>query len=149
MATLVEILRDAVQTELAAAEFYKSMREGAVGREARRFLKEMSDEERAHAAELEHAARNSGWVLPEKCAQNVELVETRPEWTYVEGMNIDQALQVALEAEQYAALYYDALADQSSGPVKSLLDALARREEKHIRKVKDARKLFRRASVPA
>jgi len=54
----------------------------------------------------------------------------------VEGIGLDAALEIALEAEVHAALYYDALADSvPPGPVREFFQTIAQAEEAHIKRV--------------
>ncbi len=48
---------------------------------------------------------------------------------------IEQALTVAIEAENHAALFYDALADSVSGELALFFKDLTEREIKHARRL--------------
>ncbi len=63
-------------------------------------------------------------------------VETIPDWSYAEDISYAQALQVALEAEQHAELFYDAMADSTSAkPVQDFFRQVAEGEAKHVQTV--------------
>jgi len=67
----------------------------------------------------------------ERANMDVTMVETLPEWRYVEGISLREAFEVARAAERQAALYYDALSDLFDGRAKELFLALAKAEEEH------------------
>jgi rubrerythrin len=123
--TLRQAIRNAVETELAAERFYRGLAAAAKDEDARGFLRAMANEEREHAGQLERFGVGIATELPELADPNVHLIETAPGWAYHQGMTLFEGLRVALEAENHAALYYDALADTTTGEVAAFFRALA------------------------
>ena len=130
--TLAEVVRDAIAAEKAAARFYKRLHDRTTDPQARRFLKGMAAEEARHAAILEVMAKRKDVMLPDGASATVDLVETAPAWKDAKDITIDQALEIAREAETQAALYYDALADGVGGELAAFFRDMARTEEQHI-----------------
>lgn len=134
---LAQVIRNAIEAEQAAARFYATLASGTEETEAVVFLQEMVGEEEAHAQAIaELGERLEAGELPVQADARCELVETAPEWTGSEGIGIDAALEIALEAEVHAALFYDAVAGQvPPGPVREFFQTIARTEEGHIKRV--------------
>ena len=130
--TLAQALKNAIHAEQAAARFYDLLAQSTDDPEARRFLAEMAGQELAHARELaELASRTETGELPARPDERFELAETSPDWKYVDDLGYGAALRLALELEQHAAVFYDALAGSTDGPVRELFERLARVEETH------------------
>ena len=131
-----QALRNAIEVENAAHEFYSRLAAATHDREARIFLEAIAEQEREHAACIVDLARRLGaGELPFKPDFNVEVVETSPDWQYHDNISIDEALLVALDNENSAATYYDALASSSDGDVRELFETLTRTEEEHARRI--------------
>jgi rubrerythrin len=131
--TLSQAFRNAIEVERAASRFYSLLAESTDDSEAKRFLTEMARQEVQHATEIEEMARRAdAGELPLRADDNVEAVETAPEWAYVDGIAYAEALTVALEAEQHACLFYETLADCTDGPLKEFFVRLERMERAHV-----------------
>jgi rubrerythrin len=135
-----QAIRNAIEAELAACRFYRLLSESTTDLEARAFLQEMASAETEHA----DAIRREGEALfrgplPDKADSVVEVIETVPDWKYVDNVSLDEALAVAKAAEVQAALYYDAIADNLAGAPQAFFRELARTEEEHARRI-DARR---------
>jgi rubrerythrin len=136
MSELRQALRNAIEVERAAARFYGKLAALATQAEARSFLERLVVEETAHAEAL--AAKSAELVdgaLPERADWRFETVETVPDWTLADDISFEQALQLALEAEQSAELFYDALASSTTGPVSEFFQNVARNEAQHVQAV--------------
>lgn len=130
-----QAIRDAVEAERKAAEFYDLLAEGARDPEAKAFLAAMARAEVEHAESILALGTRLAGDLPARPAGDVELVETLPEWRFAEGLSLDQALRVALDAEHQAAIYYDAIADLLPAPFDAFFRDLAGVEEQHARAI--------------
>ena len=62
-------------------------------------------------------------------------METAPGWEHAEDLSLDEALRIALEAEQHACLYYTAVADAFEGPVAEFFENLSRTEAEHAKRI--------------
>jgi rubrerythrin len=133
--TLAQAIRDAVASERAAARFYQQLHDRTTSLQAQRFLKGMADEEARHAAILEVMAERRDIALPEGESPLVEVVETAPAWKDVEDISIEDALEIAREAETQACLYYDALADGVDGELAAFFRGMSNTEKQHIETV--------------
>lgn len=132
--TLEQAIRNAIEVEKSASRFYRLLAESTADAEARAFLLKMVDEEEAHARAIEDMGKKIvQGELPNRPDDNVELVETAPEWAYVDNISYQQALSIALDAENHAALYYSAIADAFEGKVAEFFNSLARTEEQHVK----------------
>lgn len=130
--SLAQAIRNGIATEEAAERFYKLLAESTDDPEARSFLTKMARQEHEHAALIaELGKRLHAGALPQRPDDNVELIETAPEWANVDNVSFKEATNLALELETHAALFYDAIADSCEGPVKELFGALAKLEERH------------------
>jgi rubrerythrin len=130
---LSQAFRNAIEVERAANRFYTLLGESTDDAEAKKFLEDMAEQEFRHAAEIEEMARKAdAGELPVRADDNVEAVETAPEWAYVDGIAYADALAVALEAEQHACLYYEALADSTEGEIRNFFVNLGRMEQAHV-----------------
>lgn len=130
-----QAIRDAVEAERKAAEFYELLAEGARDPEARAFLEAMARAEVEHAESILALGTRLAGELPARPAGDVELVETLPAWRFAENIGLDQALRVALDAERQAAIYYDAISDLLPSPFDAFFRELAGVEEQHARAV--------------
>jgi rubrerythrin len=134
-----QVIRNAIEAERAAARFYGALAASTDDAEAITFLTRMVGEEEQHATAIaELGSRLEAGELPASVDTRCELIETAPAWRGVEGIAIDAALQVALEAEVHAALYYDAVADSvPPGELRDFFQTIARTEELHIKRVQE------------
>jgi rubrerythrin len=136
MVTLGQAVRNAVEVERSAGRFYKLLAESTSDTQARQFLSTIAAQEEQHAAAIERmGAKLVAGDLPQRADDGVELVESAPDWRFLDNLSFADALAVAKEAESHAALYYDALADVVDGPVSEFFSGLARTEEQHVRDV--------------
>jgi rubrerythrin len=136
MSDLKKALRNAIEVERGAARFYQSLASSAGDAEARAFLERMVSDEMAHAEALEQKSRElADGKLPDLPDFNMDRVEAIPEWRGVEGITYEQALNVALEAEQHAELFYDALADTAEGAVQEFFREMTKNEARHVEAV--------------
>lgn len=136
--TLGQAMRNAIEAELAAARFYDGLARRADDDETRAFLEQMAEQERDHAAAIEAMSQQIGTGdLPARADTAVNMVETVPGWSDASDIAIHDALELALEAENSAALYYDALSDFCDVGVKAFLQKMAAYEEAHAEKLRD------------
>jgi len=137
MTDLRQALRNAIEVERSAARFYQTLAPRAKDPRARSFLERMATEETAHAAGFEEKSRElAEGRLPDWPDMQLEQVETVPDWGCAEDISYAQALQVALEAEQHAELFYDAIADMATSPsVQAFFRQVASNEAAHSKTI--------------
>lgn len=136
MSDLSQALRNAIEVERAAARFYGKLAARTKQPEARAFLERLVGEETSHAVALEAKSRELvDGALPEHPDWHFENIETVPDWTLADDVSFEQALQVALEAEQSAELFYDALAGTTTGAVSEFFQNVARNEALHVQAI--------------
>jgi len=134
MISLGQAMRNAVEAERAAERFYRTLADGTDDASARTFLLDMARQEHEHALLLEDVGgRMAAGEMPARADANVELIETAPGWGHARGIGLDQALGLALEAENSAVLYYDALGGSCTGPAREFFESLTENEEEHVR----------------
>jgi rubrerythrin len=142
MTSLAQAIRNAVEAEHAAARFYQRLLANTEDASARQFLERLVREEIDHARQIDERGRElAGTDLPAAGNRLSELVETAPGWEHVEDVSLAEALQVALEAEHQACLYYSAVADAFEGRDAEFFESLSRVEAEHAERI---RKLLER-----
>jgi rubrerythrin len=130
--TLAQALRNVIDAERAAARFYGQLVAKASDDRTRDLLRELATQEEEHAVTLEKTAEQlRSTALPGEPDVIVDEVEAVLSWLRAKVIDLHQALEVALEAEQHAALYYDAMADVCEGEIADLFRRMALVEEKH------------------
>jgi len=132
--TAKQAIRNAVEAEKAAAQFYRFLAENTDEPESRKFLVEMAVAEEGHADAIE----SEGIMLVQgplaaKADSDVDMVEALPEWKFTENLSLADAMIVAHKAELQVAMYYDAFADFLDGKAKTFFQMLAKTEEDHAR----------------
>ncbi len=133
-----QAMRNAIEAERAAARFYDRLVGRAGDAEGKKFFQEMADQERDHAdAIAEMAGKIGSDELPTRADTRVDMVETVPGWAEVDNITIDQALELALDAENGAALYYDALADFCEPGAKAFFARMVAAEEAHATQIRE------------
>jgi rubrerythrin len=136
MQTIEQTIRNAIETERAAARFYNGLLPKAADERAREFFAKMVKDEEAHAEAIERMGRRLGaQELPERPDHNIALVESCPGWSEAESIDLAQALTLAIEAENHAALFYDAVADSVSGELATFFKDLTEMELGHARRL--------------
>ena len=137
--TIEQAIRNAVEIERAAAGFYRRLLGGTRRQDAREFLTDLAAEEDAHARAVSAMAeRVAHGELPSAADHSVEAVESAPGWAWKENISIRQAMQVALEAEEHAQLYYETLSQATEGVLQEFFAGLARAEAGHVVRVRFA-----------
>jgi rubrerythrin len=132
--SLGQALRNAIHSENAVSKFYQLFSDSTEDGRAKHFLREMAFQEKTHAQALQSVAdRLRSGKLPETPDLNMSAVETAPASAYEDDLGFPQALEVAMECEQHAHMYYSAIAEQSVGETKTFSDQHARWEEAHVR----------------
>ncbi len=136
---LRQAIRNAIEVEQAAARFYAGLRAKAVDAPTEEVVAQMEAEEREHAAALQQlAVRVEAGQLPEHADHHCRTVETIPAWNEADEITLREALDIALEAEMYAALYYGALADSvGPGGLLEFFTSMTAMEEKHVRRIEE------------
>lgn len=135
-----QVIRNAIEAEMAASRFYDLLAQSTHDSCARAFLQDMSKAELKHAQSIQRRGQNLvQGELPPKAEGNVEVVETLPEWQYVDDISLKEALAVAKSAEVQAALYYDAIADSLGPDLAEFFRELAREEEHHAQMLDEQR----------
>lgn len=141
--TLAQALKNAATAERAAAAFYRQLASQVSDDGPRAFFLKLVDDEIAHAEQLEARGAELGaefeQALPEAA---VVTVETPHKWDFEAALEVEQAFEVAVEAEVHAALTYDALADFATGETQAFLRQLSEREEAHAAALRTKRAEF-------
>ncbi len=132
--TLDQALANAIAAEEAAAAFYRQLVSNAGDREVAALFTELAVREVAHANSVRYLVDQLlGGQLDATPDDRMELVESAPAWTYVEGLDLDTAVAVAEECEVHAANYYEAMADATVGQVQLFFAKMATDERSHAR----------------
>lgn len=136
--TLAQAIKNAITAEHAAEKFYLRLAEGCDGEKGRAVLRGIAAQEQQHAAALEAmAARLVAGLLPERADALVQRIETTPAGASAEGLSLAEALEIAVDAENSAILYYDALATTSSGEASAFFERMGKEEEVHAVAIRD------------
>jgi rubrerythrin len=69
--------------------------------------------------------------LPERADALVHGIESAPAGSEAAGLGLPQALEIAIEAENSAILYYDALATTATGDAAAFFERMGKEEEGH------------------
>lgn len=134
---LAQAIKNAIAAEHAAEQFYLCLADGCADEKGRKLLREIAAQERGHAAGLEDmAARLVAGKLPERADALVQGIETAPAGASAEGLNFVEALELAIEAENSAILYYDALASTSTGDASKFFEHMGKEEEGHAASIR-------------
>ena len=128
---ITQAFRNAVEAERAASRFYRQLVPKTTSPIAQAFFEDMASKEVQHADEIERRAKECCEELPESASQNVDMVETLTEWLLVDEISFEEALDLAVEAERRAALYYASFAGMFSGSAAEFFVTLAKEEERH------------------
>ena len=131
--TLEQAVRNAIAVENAAEQFYRTLSESTHDEQASTFLDEMAEQEQSHQIRIKRLAdKLRAGELPFRADDNIELVETAPCWADVDEIDYETALNVALENENHAVLFYGALSEASDGVISSFFETLMKDEEEHV-----------------
>ena len=137
--SLGQAVRNALEAERAAESFYRLLAQSTSDADARKFLLKMANLEKAHAATIEQMGIElRAGKLPAKADDNVELIETAPDWAYRDDMELNEAMELALENERHAALYYEAFADVTHDAVQAFFVEIVKDENRHVTAVEQA-----------
>jgi rubrerythrin len=74
--------------------------------------------------------------LPERADTLVNAIEISPAGAEAAGMDMQQALEFAIEAENSAILYYDALASSCTGDASAFFQLVGKQEEAHAEAIR-------------
>ena len=130
--SLEQAVRNAIEVERAAERFYGMLAESTDDAEARRFLFKMRTQESEHAKQIQQMGQKIvAGELPFRADDNMELVETAPEWAFTDDLSFDDAITLAIELEDHAAMFYDALASSTKGAIAEFFGELVKQEEMH------------------
>jgi rubrerythrin len=130
--TLAQAIKNAIAAEHAAEQFYLRLADGCADEKGSAILRDIAAQERGHAATLEGLAVKLGaGELPERADDLVRGIETAPAGAHADGLAFAQALELAIEAENSAILYYDALATTSTGEASKFFEHMGKEEEGH------------------
>jgi rubrerythrin len=135
--TLAQAVRNSVKAKRAAESFYRTLAAATKDIQARDFMNQTAMQESDHARVIERFGEGlATGSLSIGADWNVEAIETSPEWTYHQNITYEQALEIALENEQHAELFYDALADSVEGSVSVFFRNIAYAERDHFLRLK-------------
>lgn len=130
--TLAQAIRNAIAAEHAAEKFYLRLAQSTPDEKARQILLGIAAQEREHAAGLEDVAKRLvAGTMPERADKHVNVIESAPGAGDAENLSLREALEIAVDAENGAILYYDALATTSSGDAAIFFEQMGKEEEGH------------------
>jgi rubrerythrin len=130
--TLAQAIKNAIAAEQSAERFYLRLAAGCAEDKGRAIFENIAAQERGHAATLEAlAAKLVAGQLPERADALVHGIESAPAGTEAQGLDLIDALEIAIDAENSAILYYDALASTSTGEASAFFEQMGKEEEGH------------------
>ena len=137
--SLEQAVRNALEAERAAESFYKLLAQSTANEDAKQFLIKMAKLEKAHVSTIEQMGIElRAGKLPVRADDNVELIETAPDWAYHDDIDLTEAMALALENERHAALYYEAFADATRDSIHALFREIMKDENRHVAAVEHA-----------
>ncbi len=129
-----QALRNAIESEQASSDFYRSLKEYTDNESAQSFFDEMAEKEQEHKRQIEEIWRTmDAAALPDQADREVDFVETVSIWKNADEISYEDALVLAKDAENNAELFYSALADQFEGNDRETLLKIAEQEADHAR----------------
>lgn len=132
MITIAQAIKNAIEVERAAARFYVQLQGLATDAETRRFFEGLVRQENEHARIIEQMGQKiHAGELPVSPDARVASMETAPGWDEAASIDLGEALDLALESENQAALYYDTIADCFEGALEAFFRDLSRTELQH------------------
>ncbi len=129
-----KILDCAIANEEKAAEFYRYLAGEARREEVKQVFLDFAREEDAHKVKLLGIKAGKGQLLSEESIIDLGLAEQLPDEPIdlAGNMDYEQALSIAIKAEQDAHELYSRLAESTTDQAcKSVLLGLAQEEAKH------------------
>jgi rubrerythrin len=138
--TLGQAIRNSIAVEQGAERFYRRLAEEASDAAVRDFFADMAEQERGHARSIEDLGRERPVQVPALADRELEIVEAAPAWEAAGSLTLEQAFELAIEAEGHAALYYDIIADQTTGEVSAFYRQLSAAEELHLQHLQEMRR---------
>jgi rubrerythrin len=130
--SLAQAIKNAIAAEEAAEKFYLRLAAECAQERDRDILKGIAAQERNHAVTLQTlAAKLVAGKLPERADDLIRGIETVPTSGEPENLRLAEALELAIDAENSAILYYDALASTSTGEASAFFNQMSQEEESH------------------
>lgn len=126
--TIEEVLREAIQSEVATRVYYQKLAERASTEDARKRMLQLADVELVHRAKLERKYRDTlGQNPPEPEPVQIELPSD------ITALDLSRALKYALERERDSESHYRFLAERvpATTELGRLFVELAEIEWKH------------------
>ena len=135
--TVEEVLREAIEGEVAAHELYTNAVEMVQTEHVKDMLRELAQEEMGHKVALERMLADPGelaWQVTELQAAPIEDYQIA-DHLIAQPLGPDSTFQdvciFASQKEHESYQLYQGLAAQSSGQVRDLLEAMAKDELRH------------------
>jgi rubrerythrin len=140
--TLIEAIQTAVAIEENAADFYDRLSRHTHFRAAKEFFSDMSAQESEHARIFRAMGERFGPGHRQATIEQTMIsIESAPQWAWSENLDYDQALAVALEAENNAAFFYDVLSDASPNEeLRKFFKSMHSMEMAHAQALEDLKK---------
>jgi len=130
--TLGQAIRNTIVAEQAAEQFYLRLAAAAGDEKTRQLLTGIAAQERKHAEALDELGiRLVEGKLPERADLHVNVIESAPAAAAAADLGMRQALEIAVEAENSATLYYDAMAATTTGEASKFFEHMRQEEEGH------------------
>jgi rubrerythrin len=138
--TLAQAIRNAIAAEKSAEQFYLRLARRCVNQTGRAILSDIAIQERHHAETLESlAVQMDAGQLPEYADSLVHGIETAPAGEAKGDLDYAEALDLAIEAEDSAVLYYEALAATASGDASLFFARMGKEEALHAAAIRALR----------
>ncbi len=129
---LEQALLMAIDTELAAARRYESMAMRAAAPDTERFLRHMAEQEKRHAGLIQEAAKEWSSQAERMIGRTVDDEAGPPAWEFPEDLELLEAVDLALTAEEQAAGYYRSLSRSPNSEVAEFFQDMEKRERAHV-----------------
>lgn len=130
--TRAQAIQTAIDAEKAAAAFYARLARNTEDIQAQKVLEKLAADELEHEQKLlELAAELGESKLPEVGLKLADGIEIRADWYEVDNITYKQALDIALDGERNAELYYAALAVDTTPEVEAFFQGMSKVERLH------------------
>ncbi len=126
------VIKDAIEAEIDAANFYRSLQANVRNDTSRVLLKELENMEWAHKHILEHLDSADVAEYEKIDVPNLKISESLVTPVEHPEMSVQEVIILAIKREEQAWKRYSDLAEQTDNPrIKQLLQRLADEEAKH------------------
>lgn len=135
--TLAKAVEMMVHAARAAERYYRKLTGQTPDPAARGALLRMTEIGNRHAGEFERVAERVQKQASEVLQEPVELVDQPPRWDLVQDLEIERALEHAVESERAAASLCESVAERLGGFDGELVRHLAANKLEHVRMLQE------------